>query len=106
MGEKLTKERFGQLWASEGAWGPISAEKCWLAVQSHTEAIREETRAEVMKDHFYLGETVMRKREADSIIEVLANWNLCDNPGRHLLVACAINYAKKYGVKIWKEVKP
>ncbi len=44
-----------------------------------------------------------KKNESDAIIEVLANWNLCDNPGRAILVASAINYAKKHGLMIWDE---
>jgi hypothetical protein len=47
----LTKEEFGKLWASEGAWGPVSAEKCWAAIEAD--------RKEFLKDHFKLGEEVM-----------------------------------------------
>jgi len=52
VGEKLIREDFYRL------SGSMDLVSLWKEIESNNEAIREETRAEVLKDHFKIGEIV------------------------------------------------
>jgi hypothetical protein len=58
MMEKLTKERMAELWSNGGGFITMLND-AWEAIQSHTDAIREETQAEVLRDHFRIGEDIV-----------------------------------------------
>lgn len=56
--EKLTKSGIAHLCSIETEGWFDRVDKIWSAIESDREAIREETRAEILKDHFKIGEKV------------------------------------------------
>lgn len=54
----LTKERFYELWAQEGAMGPLSAKRCWGEIESH---------AVIPEGYFQMGERALGRNLTGSI---------------------------------------
>lgn len=62
MSEKLTKGRIERLYGSYDLDIYMEMpDDLWLLIEADREAVREETRAEILKDHFRLDEVVLFK---------------------------------------------
>ncbi len=57
MSERLTKELLGQ-WLKRGGETERMIDGMWERIEADREAVREETREEVLKDHFKIGEQI------------------------------------------------